>query len=184
MGIFYYLFVSFDLCCRGTKSNYRTMVGRSRQVTGPYVDAGGKAMLEGGGTQLLVANGRWLGPGGESILQRPEGDVIVFHATTQSPASLHFKFQLSPGRTTGHMPRSELPGNPNDESHDPAKSISSARDRSACLCLAWICACGGSRAQRLWRRRIDFRRRWRRGRHNNARHGHAGSGKRHRPPTR
>jgi arabinan endo-1,5-alpha-L-arabinosidase len=79
-GDFYYLFVSFDLCCRGTKSNYRTMVGRSRQVTGPYVDAGGKAMLEGGGTQLLVANGRWLGPGGESILQRPEGDVIVFHA--------------------------------------------------------------------------------------------------------
>jgi arabinan endo-1,5-alpha-L-arabinosidase len=79
-GDFYYLFVSFDLCCRGTKSNYRTMVGRSRQITGPYVDAGGKAMLEGGGTQLLVANGRWLGPGGESILQRPEGDVIVFHA--------------------------------------------------------------------------------------------------------
>jgi arabinan endo-1,5-alpha-L-arabinosidase len=79
-GDFYYLFVSFDLCCRGTKSSYRTMVGRSHQVTGPYVDADGKPMLEGGGTQLLMANSRWLGPGGESILQRPEGDVIVFHA--------------------------------------------------------------------------------------------------------
>jgi arabinan endo-1,5-alpha-L-arabinosidase len=79
-GGYYYLFVSFDLCCRGTKSSYRTMVGRARQVTGPYMDETGKPMLEGGGTQLLGANRRWLGPGGESILQRPEGDIIVFHA--------------------------------------------------------------------------------------------------------
>lgn len=43
---YYYLFVSFDLCCRGVKSNYKTMVGRSRNVTGPYVDASGKPMLE------------------------------------------------------------------------------------------------------------------------------------------
>jgi arabinan endo-1,5-alpha-L-arabinosidase len=77
---YYYLFVSFDLCCRGLKSSYRTMVGRSRQVTGPYVDREGIAMLQGGGTSLLVGNQRWLGPGGESVLQRPEGDLIVFHA--------------------------------------------------------------------------------------------------------
>ena len=79
-GDFYYLFVSFDLCCRGTKSTYRTMVGRSKQVTGPYVDADGKPMLQGGGMQLLTANSRWLGPGGESVLQRKEGDILVFHA--------------------------------------------------------------------------------------------------------
>jgi len=93
-GSFYYLFVSFDLCCRGTKSSYRTMVGRSAQVTGPYVDANGQPMLEGGGTQLLTANSRWLGPGGASILLRPEGDIIVFHAydaVTGKPA-----LQISP----------------------------------------------------------------------------------------
>jgi arabinan endo-1,5-alpha-L-arabinosidase len=56
------------------------MVGRSKQVTGPYLDRKGIPMLQGGGTALLVANQRWLGPGGESILQRPEGDIIVFHA--------------------------------------------------------------------------------------------------------
>jgi len=77
---FYYLFVSFDLCCRGIKSTYRTMVGRSRTVTGPYQDAGGKPMMQGGATPLLVGNARWFGPGGESILQGPEGDIIVFHA--------------------------------------------------------------------------------------------------------
>jgi arabinan endo-1,5-alpha-L-arabinosidase len=77
---FYYLFVSFDLCCRGVKSNYRTVVGRSRAVTGPYVDAEGKPMLHGGGTPVLTGNKRWLGPGGESILQALGGDIIVFHA--------------------------------------------------------------------------------------------------------
>jgi arabinan endo-1,5-alpha-L-arabinosidase len=88
-GSFYYLFVSFDLCCRGTKSTYRIMVGRSRKPTGPYVDADGKPMLAGAGTQLLSANQRWLGPGGESVMQRPEGDLLVFHAydvTTGKPA--------------------------------------------------------------------------------------------------
>ncbi len=79
-GGFYYLFVSFDLCCRGIHSTYRIMVGRSHKVTGPYVDADKKPMLSGGGTQLLAGNARWLGPGGESILQKAGGDVMVFHA--------------------------------------------------------------------------------------------------------
>ena len=79
-GNFYYLFVSFDLCCRGRASTYRIMVGRSRHVMGPYVDQKGNPMLKGGGTQLLAANNRWLGPGGESVLQRSEGDILVFHA--------------------------------------------------------------------------------------------------------
>ncbi|GAC1702609.1 MAG: arabinan endo-1,5-alpha-L-arabinosidase [Candidatus Acidiferrum sp.] len=77
---YYYLFVSFDLCCRGTKSTYRTVVGRSQEITGPYVDAEGKAMLQGGGSPVLTGNHRWLGPGGESIRQQREGDIIVFHA--------------------------------------------------------------------------------------------------------
>ena len=79
-GDFYYLFVSFDLCCRGTMSTYRTMVGRSHKVTGPYLDAQGKPMLQGGGTEVLSANKRWVGPGGESILQRGESDLLVYHA--------------------------------------------------------------------------------------------------------
>jgi arabinan endo-1,5-alpha-L-arabinosidase len=79
-GDYFYLFVAFDLCCRGTKSTYKTMIGRSREVTGPYVDVSGKPMLEGGGTQLLAANQRWLGPGGESVLLQKDGDIIVFHA--------------------------------------------------------------------------------------------------------
>jgi arabinan endo-1,5-alpha-L-arabinosidase len=76
----YYLFVSFDLCCRGVKSSYKTMVGRSSQVTGPYTDVDGKPMMEGGGSLLLAGNDRWTGPGGESVLQQKDGDILVFHA--------------------------------------------------------------------------------------------------------
>ena len=81
-GNYYYLFVSWDLCCRGTKSTYRTMAGRSAQITGPYLDNQGRPMTAGGGTPLLAANARWLGPGGESVLpaQGQGPDIIVFHA--------------------------------------------------------------------------------------------------------
>jgi arabinan endo-1,5-alpha-L-arabinosidase len=105
-GDFYYLFVSFDLCCRGTRSSYRIMVGRSAKVTGPYVDENGTAMCKGGGTQLLSANQRWLGPGGESVLQRPEGDLLVFHAydaVTGKPA-----LQISTIDWNGGWPRVAL----------------------------------------------------------------------------
>jgi arabinan endo-1,5-alpha-L-arabinosidase len=78
---YYYLFVSWDLCCRGIHSTYRTMVGRSKRIIGPYVDKRGVPMMQGGGTPLLSANKRWLGPGGESVLmQSSEPDIIVFHA--------------------------------------------------------------------------------------------------------
>lgn len=80
-GRYYYLFASFDLCCRGVKSTYRTVVGRAASITGPYKDQQGAPMLEGGGTSILSANERWLGPGGESILlQHHQPDLIVFHA--------------------------------------------------------------------------------------------------------
>jgi arabinan endo-1,5-alpha-L-arabinosidase len=77
---YYYLFVSWDLCCRGLKSTYSTHVGRSTKVTGPYLDKDGKPMEDGGGSPLLLANGKWLGPGGESLLHLPGEDLIVFHA--------------------------------------------------------------------------------------------------------
>jgi arabinan endo-1,5-alpha-L-arabinosidase len=81
-GGYYYLFVSWDLCCRGIKSTYRTMVGRAKKTTGPYLDKQGKSMAEGGGTELLTGNERWLGPGGESVWMQPDDghDLLVFHA--------------------------------------------------------------------------------------------------------
>lgn len=78
---YFYLFTSWDLCCRGLKSTYRTMVGRSKAITGPYIDAAAINLAEGGGTVLLCANSRWLGPGGQSVyLKSHAPPLIVFHA--------------------------------------------------------------------------------------------------------
>ena len=58
------------------------MVGRSPQVTGPYVDKSGKPMMAGGATELLAATpgGRWVGPGHCAVVQDVSGDYLVFHA--------------------------------------------------------------------------------------------------------
>jgi arabinan endo-1,5-alpha-L-arabinosidase len=81
-GDYYYLFVSFDRCCRGKDSTYKIMVGRSTKPTGPYVDRYGKPMLQGGGTLLLEGNEIWKGPGGQSIFSaNPAEDVVMaYHA--------------------------------------------------------------------------------------------------------
>jgi arabinan endo-1,5-alpha-L-arabinosidase len=79
-GKFYYLFVSVDLCCRGKESTYKILVGRSKDIRGPYKDREGKPMMDGGGTLLLEGSGDWRGPGGESVLLDSEADLLVFHA--------------------------------------------------------------------------------------------------------
>lgn len=50
---YYYLFVSTDYCCRGLDSTYQTIVGRSRNIEGPYFDKKGKPLYAGGGTFVV-----------------------------------------------------------------------------------------------------------------------------------
>ncbi len=79
-GDFYYLFASFDSCCRGVDSTYFVTVGRSEAVTGPYLDRDGTEMLKGGGTQVTFPTERWRGPGHNAILQEDGVEYIVYHA--------------------------------------------------------------------------------------------------------
>jgi arabinan endo-1,5-alpha-L-arabinosidase len=66
---YYYLMVDWGLCCRGLDSTYEMRVGRSRQITGPYLDKDGKDMLTGGGSPLLATDGAFVGPGHPGIFQ-------------------------------------------------------------------------------------------------------------------
>ena len=60
---FYYLFVNWGQCCRGTNSTYEVRFGRSDKVTGPYLDRDGHSLADGGGSPFLSSNGRFIGPG-------------------------------------------------------------------------------------------------------------------------
>jgi arabinan endo-1,5-alpha-L-arabinosidase len=107
-GGWYYLFTSWDKCCVGLKSTYRIVVGRSKSVTGPYVDRDGHDLMNGGGTTLLASTGNQVGPGGESIA----GGLLAYHyydakangLTRLGLRNLTFSPdgwpQLSPGLTT------------------------------------------------------------------------------------
>ncbi len=59
----YYLLGTHGTCCDGPNSTYNIVVGRSRNVTGPYIDNIGRDMLQGGGKMLLSAGNRKTGPG-------------------------------------------------------------------------------------------------------------------------
>ncbi|WP_308367962.1 MULTISPECIES: arabinan endo-1,5-alpha-L-arabinosidase [unclassified Microbulbifer] len=77
---YYYLFVSRGLCCRGNDSTYRLAVGRSKSVTGPYLDKEGVDMARGGGTPLIAGNQRWPGLGHNSAYTFDGRDYLVLHA--------------------------------------------------------------------------------------------------------
>ncbi len=78
-GEFYYLFVSFDTCCRGVNSTYKTLVGRSKSITGPYEDREQRQMLEGGASLVLQNQGRVRGPGHCAVLSLDGQDWLVHH---------------------------------------------------------------------------------------------------------
>ena len=78
-GGWYYLFASYDFCCRGVDSTYSIRVGRSRSITGPYVDRDGTRLTAGGGTTLLSSRGDEIGPGGQSLLRDRGRDLLVHH---------------------------------------------------------------------------------------------------------
>jgi arabinan endo-1,5-alpha-L-arabinosidase len=69
----YYLLVTHGSCCAGANSSYNIRMGRSRRVTGPFVDNMGIDMLKGGGKLFLGSSGRHIGPGHFGLLDLGDG---------------------------------------------------------------------------------------------------------------
>jgi arabinan endo-1,5-alpha-L-arabinosidase len=78
-GDHYYLFVNWGQCCRGVDSTYRIMVGRSRKLTGPYVDKEGHELRTGGGTLFLGNEGQRIGPGHASVFEDGGKEWFAYH---------------------------------------------------------------------------------------------------------
>ncbi len=85
-GKYYYLFCSVGSCCEGGNSTYRTVVGRSTKLMGPYVNKQGGQMISDNYTTIIRGNdgdqGRWKGPGHNSeIITDDEGQTwLLYHS--------------------------------------------------------------------------------------------------------
>jgi arabinan endo-1,5-alpha-L-arabinosidase len=91
-GNYWYLFVSFDRCCRGAESTYKVVVGRSLDIRGPYLDKTGTPMMEGGGSVVIEATGQtWRGPGHQTVLQDSGADYLLFHAYDATTGRPHLQ---------------------------------------------------------------------------------------------
>ncbi|MFT3824802.1 MAG: arabinan endo-1,5-alpha-L-arabinosidase [Chitinophagaceae bacterium] len=76
---YYYLFASIDYCCKGVNSTYKMIVGRSKDVKGPYVDKDGVPLAKGGGTIVLQGNEKWHGVGHNAVCTFNNTDYLIFH---------------------------------------------------------------------------------------------------------
>ncbi len=82
-GDYYYLFVSWDRCCRGVNSTYKVVVGRAKDIEGPYYDREGEKMEHGGGSLVVQGFGgdsRWAAGGHNGAYTFDGQDYLVFHA--------------------------------------------------------------------------------------------------------
>lgn len=84
----YYLLGTHGTCCDGANSTYNIVVGRSRKVTGPYIDNVGRDMLKGGGKMVIAAGGRVMGPGHFGLIDLGDGVQKM---------SCHFEADLDQG---------------------------------------------------------------------------------------
>ena len=76
---YYYLFASTDYCCKGPKSTYKMIVGRSKNIKGPYKDKEGRLMSCGGGSLLLQGDKDWYGVGHSATYTFNGADYLIFH---------------------------------------------------------------------------------------------------------
>lgn len=99
---YYYYFGSVGTCCKQQTSSptYHVRVGRSQNITGPYVDSVGRKLTQAGngiqiGEMVLtssIGNAKVQGPGHNSILIDDAGDYwMYYHAysSTDNMATRH-----------------------------------------------------------------------------------------------
>lgn len=81
-GGYYYMFASGGSCCEGFNSTYVTVVGRSSNLFGPYVNKSGGKMLDNKHEYLIRGNAYFKGTGhnSEIITDDNGSDWIFYHA--------------------------------------------------------------------------------------------------------
>lgn len=88
---YYYLMTAWDWCCRGNGNDntYKIVIGRSKNIFGPYVDKNGVDLAEGGGSIILnsrtaqpdvTPGGLYRAPGAPDVLVEDGVHYLTYHA--------------------------------------------------------------------------------------------------------
>lgn len=86
-GAYYYLFASVGDWTGGMSSTYRTVVGRSKNLFGPYVDRQGGRMLDNRYEEFISGDDRFAGTGHNSnIIEDDKGQTWMFYHAYDSSA--------------------------------------------------------------------------------------------------
>lgn len=81
---YYYIFASRGICCKGSESNYHVVMGRSRNMEGPYLNKEGESWVDNNYTLLLEGDEEEPGRGHNGFFTENDTTFIVYHAYTMS----------------------------------------------------------------------------------------------------
>jgi arabinan endo-1,5-alpha-L-arabinosidase len=81
---YYYIFASRGKCCSGLESNYQIVMGRSKDLHGPYMTKNGESWLDNRYTVFLAGDNEEPGRGHNGFFHENDTTFIVYHAYTRS----------------------------------------------------------------------------------------------------
>ncbi len=81
---YYYVFASRGRCCAGMQSTYQVVMGRSKNVTGPYLNKEGKSWVDNSYSILLAGDSTAPGKGHNGFFTEHDTTFIVYHAYTRA----------------------------------------------------------------------------------------------------
>jgi arabinan endo-1,5-alpha-L-arabinosidase len=81
---YYYIFASRGRCCSGIESTYQIVMGRSKNIEGPYLNKLGESWLDDKYTLFLAGDYDEPGRGHNGFFTERDTTFLVYHAYTRS----------------------------------------------------------------------------------------------------
>lgn len=81
---YYYIFASRGICCKALNSTYQVVIGRSKDIKGPYLNKEGKSWVDNNYTLFLEGNYEEPGRGHNGFITDHDTTFVVYHAYTRS----------------------------------------------------------------------------------------------------
>ena len=81
---YYYIFASRGICCKGLESTYHVIMGRSKNLKGPYLNKEGESWVDNNHSLFMEGNYEEPGRGHNGFFAENDTLFIVYHAYTRS----------------------------------------------------------------------------------------------------